>query len=175
MENQYETTNMPHQYKHQHKHQQHHQQMSSKTMLFAILFGITIGGPLLAIMSFIFIATMTLLVVTSPLLIIFSPIIVGAGFVFVAALAGLSAAGLTGIAGLLVLSWVFRSFKGGQIQQGIGSTAGKIMDYGERAAGKLVDYGENVKENVKDTGKDFASNLKQTVQNPDNRTTTNKT
>ncbi|XP_071730290.1 oleosin 5-like [Rutidosis leptorrhynchoides] len=147
-----------------HLKQYKHQQISTKTMLFATVVGLTIGGPLLAMMGFSFLATMTLFVVTSPLLLIFSPVIAGALFAVLAALVGFAAAGTMAILGLSALGWVFRTVKTQQLTQGI-----------ESAAGKLVDYGENIKENVKDTGKEWGSQLKQTVQNsPDTKTAANK-
>ncbi|GKB01053.1 oleosin S1-2 [Tanacetum coccineum] len=121
-------------------------------MLISTIVAITIGGPLLALMGFIFLATMTLFVVTSPLLIIFSPLIAGAIFVLGAALLGFAAAGLMAIAGLAALGWVLKTVKGENLSLRSG-------------VNKLFDYGENVKENVKDTGREWASDLKETVQN----------
>jgi len=142
-----------------HPHQQN--QISTKTMVFATVGAITIGGPLLAMMGFTFLATMTFLVITSPLLMIFSPLLIGAMFVLVVALTGFALAGVMALAGLLALGWVFRLVKSGELQQSIGPVIGK-----------LVESGENIKENVKETGKEWGSNLKQTtMQNtPDNRT-----
>ncbi|KAJ0593610.1 putative oleosin [Helianthus annuus] len=159
MDTQYDTL-MPH---HQQQQQQKQQQMSTKTMVIAAIVGVTIGGPLLALMSFIFISTMALFVVTSPLLIIFSPVILGAGFVIVAAMAGFGAAGLLAIAGVSALGWVLRSVKSGQFQQGL-----------ESVTGKLLETGENVKESVKNTGKEWAGNLKQTVQDSPENVTANR-
>ena len=133
-------------------HQQH--QMTTKTMLISTIVAITIGGPLLAIMGFIFLATMTLFVVTSPLLIIFSPLIAGAVFVIGAALFGFAMAGLMAIAGLAALGFLLKTVRDEQV--GLSLQSGM---------GKLLDYGEKVEESVKDTGKEWASNLKETVQN----------
>ncbi|CAI9303434.1 unnamed protein product [Lactuca saligna] len=135
-----------------------HNQVSGKTMLFAVIAGITIGGPLLALMGFSFLATMTLFVISSPLLIIFSPLLMGAGFVFVASLVGFGAAGLMAIAGLWALGWVFPSVKRDGLEG---------LEY---ATEKLVEFGEN----VKDTGKDWGSHLKQTVQNSPEIKTVNR-
>ncbi|KAK1430898.1 hypothetical protein QVD17_14002 [Tagetes erecta] len=131
--------------------QQHHsypqKQVSTKTLVIATIVGITVGGPLLALMGFIFLATMTLLVISSPILVIFSPVILGAGFVVAAALAGFGAAGLMAVAGLSALGWVYRAVKGGgELQQGLESVAGKLME-----------SGENVKEGVKSMGKEWGS------------------
>ncbi|KAI3708740.1 hypothetical protein L2E82_38155 [Cichorium intybus] len=132
-----------------------HDQVSGKTVLFATLTGIAIGGPLLALMGFSFLATMTLFIFTSPLLIIFSPLLLGAGFVLTAALVGFGAATVMAIGGLWALSWVFRSVK----EHGFMGL--------ETATEKLLESGED----VKDTGKEWASHLKQTVQNsPENKT-----
>ncbi|XP_076948967.1 oleosin 5-like [Bidens hawaiensis] len=120
----------------------HHQQISMKTMVIATVVGVTIGGPLLFLMSLFFIATMSLLVVASPLLGIFSPLLLGAGFVTVAALAGIGAAGVLAMLGLSALGWVFRLVRTGQLLQGVKS-----------ATGKLMETGENVKESVKNNGK----------------------
>nr|XP_043627260.1 oleosin-like [Erigeron canadensis] len=146
------------------QYQSHQQnQISTKTMVFATVGAITIGGPLVAMMGFTFLATMTFFVITSPLLIIFSPLLIGAGFVLIVVLSGFALAGVMALAGLFALGWVFRLVKSGELQQSIGALTGK-----------LVESGENIKENVKETGKEWASNLKQTttsMQNtPDNRT-----
>ncbi|KAK9077630.1 hypothetical protein SSX86_005967 [Deinandra increscens subsp. villosa] len=129
--------------------QKHQQQIGMKTMVIATVVGITIGLPLLALTGFIFLSTMALFLVASPLLILFSPLLLGAGFVIVAALAAFGAAGLLAVAGLSALGWVLRSVKSGQLQEGVGSVAGKLME-----------AGENVKENVKSTGKDWANQMK---------------
>ncbi|KAI3755950.1 hypothetical protein L1987_55760 [Smallanthus sonchifolius] len=146
-----------------HQHQHHQQQVSFKTMAIATVVGVTIGGPLLAMMGFTFLTTMTLLVVASPLLIIFSPLLLGAGFVIVAALAGFGAAGLFAVAGLSALGWVFRSVKGGELQQGL-----------ESVTGKLLESGQNVKESVKNTGKEWAGHLKQTEETSPENVTANR-
>ncbi|KAL8195619.1 hypothetical protein R6Q57_026022 [Mikania cordata] len=112
-------------------HQHHHQQVSIRTLMIATIVGITIGGPLLALMGFIFLATMALFVATSPLLVIFSPVILGAVFVAVAALAGFGAAGLLAIAGLSALGWVLRLVKSDQLQQDLEGVTGKLLETGE--------------------------------------------
>ncbi|KAD4178813.1 hypothetical protein R6Q59_022364 [Mikania micrantha] len=123
-----------------HQHQQ--QQMSIRTLMIATIVGITIGGPLLALMGFIFLATMALFVATSPLLVIFSPVILGAVFVAVAALAGFGAAGLLAIAGLSALGWVFRLVKSGQLQQGLEGVTGKLLETGENTE---KEWGDDLK------------------------------
>ncbi|KAL4579950.1 hypothetical protein LXL04_016121 [Taraxacum kok-saghyz] len=132
-----------------------HNQVSGKTILLATLSAIAVGGPLLAMMGFSFLSTMTLFIFTSPLLIIFSPLLLGAGFVLVLALVGFGAAALMAIAGLSALGWVLRSVKEHEFL-GLGTATEKLMESAE---------------NVKDTGKEWAGNLKQTVQNsPENMT-----
>ncbi|XP_076937352.1 oleosin 5-like [Bidens hawaiensis] len=137
----------------------HQQQISMKTMIIATVVGVTIGGPLLFLMSLFFIATMTLLVGTSPLLVIFSPLLLGAGFVTVAALAGFGAAGVLAMLGLSALGWVVRLVRTGQLLQGVKS-----------ASNKLVETGENVKESVKNNGKELVDHLKQTATEENSKT-----
>lgn len=86
-------------------------EMSGKTrrvILMASFAGAVMGGPLLVMMGFSFLASLTLLLVTSPLLIIFSPILFGAGCIFAFAMAGFALAACLGLAGLLSISWVFK-------------------------------------------------------------------
>ncbi|KVI02354.1 oleosin S1-2-like [Cynara cardunculus var. scolymus] len=142
-----------------------HRQVSTKTILLATVAGITVGGPLLALMAFSFLTTMALFVVTSPLLIIFSPLLMAASFVFLAALVGFGAAGLMAIAGLSALSWVLRSVKDDGLK-GLNLTQ-KLVESGEKLKEKVVESGEN----VMDTGKDWVNHLKQPVENsPENKT-----
>lgn len=87
-------------------------EMSGKTrrvmILMASFAGVVMGGPLLVMMGFSFLASLTLLLVTSPLLIIFSPILFGAGCIFAFAMAGFALAACLGLAGLLSIAWVFK-------------------------------------------------------------------
>ncbi|CAI9755054.1 unnamed protein product [Fraxinus pennsylvanica] len=102
---------------------------SGRTVLYASLAGVATVGPLLGMMGFSFLATMTLLLVTSPLLFLFSPLIFGAACVVGFALLGFSMAGVMAIAGLSIVSWVFRSFTD---RRAVG--AGKLVEAG--GAGK---------------------------------------
>ncbi|KAI3703111.1 hypothetical protein L6452_28866 [Arctium lappa] len=156
MENQYQT------------HMTHRHQLSAKTMLFATVAGITIGGPLLAMTAFSFLATMALFLVTSPLLIIFSPLLIGATFVLLAALGGFGAAAVMAIAGLSALRWVLRSDKGDEFKD-VNLTQ-KLVDSGEKLKEKVVESGEN----MMDTGKDWVNHLKQPVENSSENITTGK-
>lgn len=112
-------------------HQQQ-QQVSGETVVFASLAGLAIGGPLLAMMGFTFVATITLLLVSSPLLIIFSPLLFFACFVFAAALAGFAAAGAMSMVGLSTIRWIFRSpeRRSGELIDGVGLTD-KMIEFGE--------------------------------------------
>ncbi|KAI3828379.1 hypothetical protein L1987_02480 [Smallanthus sonchifolius] len=88
-------------------------------MLFAIVVGVATGGPLLALMYFTFIATMTLFVVISPLLVIFIPLLLGLG------------------SACLTLGWVSQAVKSGRLQQRLEFATGKLKDTGSLWAGGL--------------------------------------
>ncbi|KAI3703759.1 hypothetical protein L1987_73954 [Smallanthus sonchifolius] len=107
-------------------------------MLFATFVGITTVGPLLALMYFTFIATMTLFVVISPLLVIFIPLLLGLG------------------AACLTLGWVSRAVKSSQLQHRLEFATGKLKDTGSLWASLLrphwrgVDKGTEVVNNEPD-------------------------
>lgn len=105
-----------------------HRHTSGKTVLYASLAGVAIGGPLLGMMGFSFLATMTLLLVTSPLLILFSPLIFGAACVVGFALLGFAMAGAMAIAGISIVSWVFRSHTGRRAVGYQGGSASKLLE-----------------------------------------------
>ncbi|KAL2455724.1 Oleosin 5 [Forsythia ovata] len=115
---------------------------SGKTVLFASLAGVAIGGPLLGMMGFSFLATLTLLLITSPLLILFSPLIFSAACVVGFAFLGFAVAAAMAIAGMSTVTWVYRSL-----------TGRRAVGYHEGAAGKLVEAGG--------AGKDWTGYLQQ--------------
>lgn len=86
--------------------------VSGKSMVWASLAGVAIGGPLLGMMGFSFLATVTLVVTSSPVLLIFSPLLLGTVFVFAGALTGFTAAMGMAVAGFLSLSWIYRQVRG---------------------------------------------------------------
>lgn len=106
----------------------------------------------MGLMSLSFLATGALFLVTSPLLLIFSPLLLGAGFVFVTALAGFGVAAVMAIAAMSSFAWVFRSLRGPRL---VGLDTGSMADI-------VIDSGDK----AKDTGKDWAGHLQQTMQNP---------
>ncbi|KAI3804716.1 hypothetical protein L1987_26469 [Smallanthus sonchifolius] len=57
------------------------------------------------------------------------------------------------------LGWVFRSVKRGELQRGLESVTGKLLESGE---------------NVKNTGKEWAGHLKQTEENLPENVTANR-
>ncbi|KAF6142280.1 hypothetical protein GIB67_039987 [Kingdonia uniflora] len=77
----------------------------SSYVLCATMVAVVIGGPLVGMMSFTFLATLTLLLLTSPLLILFSPILVPAAFFIVAAVAGFVTALAVAVAGVSTVTW----------------------------------------------------------------------
>ncbi|KAH7843883.1 hypothetical protein Vadar_021783 [Vaccinium darrowii] len=85
----------------------------------AVVLVIALGGPLLVMTGFTFLATVTLLLISSPLLIISSPLLILAALVLVAALAGFGIAGAMAIAGLSAFGWVFQSVEWGGMFRGI--------------------------------------------------------
>ncbi|XP_031280317.1 oleosin 5-like [Pistacia vera] len=74
-------------------------------MVSATVAGAALGGPLLGVMGFSFLATLTLVLVTSPLLLIFSPLLLCAAFLLAGALTGFALAAAMAFAGLCALSW----------------------------------------------------------------------
>ncbi|EHA8592194.1 oleosin S1-2 [Cocos nucifera] len=73
--------------------------IGSTTIIYATLSGLAIGGPLLGMMGFTLLASLTLLLVASPLLLLFSPIILPAAFVVAASVAGFSFAAAMAVVG----------------------------------------------------------------------------
>ncbi|KAG8365190.1 hypothetical protein BUALT_Bualt18G0078600 [Buddleja alternifolia] len=84
----------------------HH--ITGKTVILASVAGAIIGGPLIALMGFSFVATMTILLVTSPLFILFSPLLFGAAFLFTLEMLGFAAAGAMAVAGVSMVARVAR-------------------------------------------------------------------
>ncbi|KAL5735580.1 hypothetical protein ACOSQ2_030368 [Xanthoceras sorbifolium] len=89
-------------------HHRNNDAATGKSMLCASLVGLTVGGPLLGMMGFSFISTLTLLLICSPLMLIFSPLLLCAALVLVGALAGFATAGAMAIAGVSTLAWSYR-------------------------------------------------------------------
>ncbi|XP_059664614.1 oleosin Ara h 10.0101-like [Cornus florida] len=121
-------------------------QVSGTTVLYSSLAGVAVGGPLLVMMGFSFLATVTLLLVTSPLLISFSPLLFFAAFVLVSIMAGFATTAATALVGISSFVWIFRSFRG--IRACLGFDEDKL------------ESGEMVVEQ----GEDFAGYLEQMVQ-----------
>lgn len=110
--------------------QQEH--VSGRSVLCASVAGMAIGGPLLGMSGFSFIASVALLLITSPLLLLFSPLLFCAALLLVGALAGFSAAAAIAMAGVSTLGWVFRELRAGRGDH-VGSTFGeRLAESGER-------------------------------------------
>ena len=110
------------------------QNVSGKTVLYASLAGVAVAGPLLGMMGFTFLATLTLLLITSPLLIIFSPLLLFAAFVVGVAVVGIAAAVTMAAAGVSAFAWSFRSFREG----GWTESGEKVKEKGKEWAGYLM-------------------------------------
>ncbi|XP_061337571.1 oleosin S1-2 [Gastrolobium bilobum] len=83
-------------------------QVSRTTVVSASLAAIAIGGPLLGMMGFTFLASTTLLLVCFPLLVLFSPLLLSAAFLLVATLSGFAVAIAMALTGLSMLGWIIR-------------------------------------------------------------------
>lgn len=118
-------------------------QLSTRTVIWASLAGLVIGGPLLAMAGFSFLASVTLLLVSSPLLLIFSPVLLGAGAILVAAMAGFGTAAAAGLGGLSSFGWV-------SMELGVG----RLLQDG-------LHGGRDTAESVKEEWKDFGEYLLQ--------------
>ncbi|KAM1055436.1 hypothetical protein ACFX13_029661 [Malus domestica] len=125
----------------QHGQQQQQLQTSGTKVLLAAFTGLAIGGPLVGLMGFSFLASVTLLVLSSPLLLIFIPLLFFAGFVFVGALAGFAVAAALAFAGMTTLGWIFQELAGI-----------RLLGFGGGNGGGMV-------ERLKDKGKDWADFL----------------
>ncbi|KAM3396441.1 oleosin S1-2 [Capsicum galapagoense] len=110
------------------------QQVDKKTVIFATVAGIAIGGPILGLMGFSLLSSLTLLVVTSPLLLLFSPLLLGAASVLAVTLAGFVMAGIMGALGLSSFVLVYRSIIKGRKISG-DQYSGEEEQYDNEVAG----------------------------------------
>ncbi|MBA0573800.1 hypothetical protein Golob_001057 [Gossypium lobatum] len=94
------------------------------TVMLAALAGMALAAPLLGMMGFSFLATLTLLFITSPLLLIFSPLLLFAGLVLMGALVGFAIAATMAFAGVSTLAWMYREIRG---SLGFGSRRGQLV------------------------------------------------
>ncbi|KAI4307801.1 hypothetical protein L6164_030944 [Bauhinia variegata] len=85
--------------------------VSGTTVLCASLAGVAIGGPLLGMMGFSFLASVTLLIVASPLLLLSSPLLLAAGFLFAGVLIGFAVAAVMALTALSTLGWITREIR----------------------------------------------------------------
>ncbi|KAE8098918.1 hypothetical protein FH972_016945 [Carpinus fangiana] len=106
------------------QHQQEH--VSGRSVLCASVAGMAIGGPLLGMTGFSFIASVALLLISSPLLLLFSPLLFCAALLLVGAVAGFSAAAAIAMAAASTLRWVFRELRGR------GDHVGTLAESGDR-------------------------------------------
>lgn len=119
-------------------------------MLCASLTGMAIGGPLLGMTGFSFLASVTLLLVSSPLLLLFSPLLFCAALLLVGAVAAFSAAAAMAMTGVSTLWWAFRELRG----------RGDVGTLGEGGVlERLAESGERLKK----LGEDWAAHLQQKV------------
>ncbi|KAM3302663.1 oleosin S1-2 [Capsicum chacoense] len=110
------------------------QQVDKKTVIFATVAGIAIGGPILGLMGFSLLSSLTLLVVTSPLLLLFSPLLLGAASVLAVTLAGFGMAVIMGALGLSSFVLVYRSIIKGRKISG-DQYSGEEEQYDNEVAG----------------------------------------
>ncbi|KAK8591684.1 hypothetical protein V6N13_031720 [Hibiscus sabdariffa] len=88
------------------------QQQSGRSMILAAVAGVALTAPLLGMMGFSFLATLTLLFISLPLLLLFSPLLLFVGLVFMVALAGFAIAATMAFAGVSALAWIYREIRG---------------------------------------------------------------
>ncbi|KAL4185879.1 hypothetical protein AMTRI_Chr10g8030 [Amborella trichopoda] len=127
------------------------QEMKNKTsgssVLSSSMAALVIGGPLLGMSGFSFLASMTILIISSPLFLIFSPLLLPVAFVLGCSMVAFAAAGLMGMAGFCAITCVFRSVRGQQI----GRIPAQVVDTAQKA---------------KEHGKELGAHLQQRVQIP---------
>ncbi|OMP06972.1 Oleosin [Corchorus olitorius] len=114
------------------------QKVSGRSMVWASVAGVAVTAPLLGMMGFSFLATVTLLVVSSPLLLIMSPLLVGVGLVFGFALVGFGVAAAMALAGVSTLAWMYREVRSGFMNRGVKFGIG---EQGKDRAGYGYGYG----------------------------------
>ncbi|MBA0728078.1 hypothetical protein Golax_001013 [Gossypium laxum] len=95
-----------------------------RSVMLAALAGMALAAPLLGMMGFSFLATLTLLFITSPLLLIFSPLLLFAGLVLMGALVGFAIAATMAFAGVSTLAWMYREIRD---SLGFGSRRGQLV------------------------------------------------
>ncbi|CAL9012314.1 unnamed protein product, partial [Prunus brigantina] len=86
-----------------------------------------IGGSLVFLMGFIFLASVTLLVLSSPILLIFIPLLFFTRFMFVGAMTGFAMAGAMTLIGISTLGWIFQEL-GGTCLLGFGGVAERLKE-----------------------------------------------
>ncbi|XP_058113375.1 oleosin S1-2 [Magnolia sinica] len=118
----------------------HQPHLTGPTILYASLAGIAIGGPLLGMMFFTFLATITTLLISFPLLVIFSPLILSAIFIIFVAIAGFAAAGAMALMGIYAFAQITRRVRE---RRSAGATDGPIVE-------KLNESDQKVKEQAND-------------------------
>ncbi|CAN1747585.1 Oleosin Cor a 13 [Linum perenne] len=91
--------------------QQHQPQTRSRQAVKAAT-AATAGGSLLVLSGLILAATVILLTMATPLLVIFSPVLVPAVITAGLLITGFLASGGFGVAGITVLSWIYRYVSG---------------------------------------------------------------
>jgi hypothetical protein len=121
----------------------------SWSVLCASLTGMAIGGPLLGMTGFSFLAAVTLLLVSSPLLLLFSPLLFCAALLLVGAVAAFSAAAAMAMTGVSTLGWAFREVRGRGDNVGTFGEGGVLE--------RLAESGERLKK----LGEDWAAHLQQ--------------
>ncbi|KAL4340305.1 hypothetical protein GQ457_08G007980 [Hibiscus cannabinus] len=100
------------------------QQQSGRSMVLAALAGVALAAPLLVVMGFSFLATLTLLFISLPLLILFSPLLLSVGLVLMVVLAGFAIAATMAFAGVSTLVWMYREIRG---NSGFGSGGSELV------------------------------------------------
>ncbi|KAK7371879.1 hypothetical protein VNO80_05245 [Phaseolus coccineus] len=94
-------------------------QVSGVTLVSASVTALAIGGPILGMMGFSFLASITLLVVCSPLLLLFSPLLLPVAFLFMVTLACFAVADAMALTGLHLLGGIARETKRGNLQKAV--------------------------------------------------------
>ncbi|KAK8638424.1 hypothetical protein V6N13_136850 [Hibiscus sabdariffa] len=87
------------------------QPQTGRSMILAAMAGVALTAPLLGMMGFSFLATLTLLFISLPLLLLFSPLLLFVGLVFMVALAGFAIAATMAFAGVSALAWIYREIR----------------------------------------------------------------
>ncbi|CAH8320555.1 unnamed protein product [Eruca vesicaria subsp. sativa] len=73
------------------------------SVVFATVASLAVAGPLLGLMSFSLVATVTLFIIVSPLILIFSPVLIATVAILVAAMAGVVVAAVMWLVGIAAL------------------------------------------------------------------------